>query len=202
LTICRADQVDPSFASRKISAWRTRRASRAFIRFSPSLGIFWNCGMKFPAGPLRICVQEFEIRLAPVLERTASKTARGYLNCHASSEPVITVNPPAEAATYSIGRHLRNDTGSRAAGHFHAWPLRFRMAIDKSSPLSLPIHVPSSGGRACRALRISESVALRVLCSNCALSPAPQRDCRSGRDSQLFSCGGDTPHIRDDSSSQ
>src|ERR1019366_8150513 len=54
----------------------------------------------------------------------------------------------------------------------------------------------------CRARRISESVALRVLCSNCALSPAPQRACRSGRDSQLFSWGGGTPHTRDDSSSQ
>ncbi len=55
---------------------------------------------------------------------------------------------------------------------------------------------------ACRALGISESVALRVLCSNCALSPAPQRACRSGRDSQSFSCGGGTPRTRDDSSSQ
>src|SRR5258708_2357563 len=52
------------------------------------------------------------------------------------------------------------------------------------------------------ARRISESVARRVLCSNCALSPAPQRACRSGRDSQLFSCGGGTPHTRGDSSSQ
>ena len=54
----------------------------------------------------------------------------------------------------------------------------------------------------CRARGISESVALTVLCSNCALSPAPQRACRSGRDSQSFSCGGGTPHTRDDSSSQ
>src|SRR6266853_2278006 len=54
----------------------------------------------------------------------------------------------------------------------------------------------------CRARRILESVALRVLCSNCALSPAPQRACRSGRDTELFSCGGGTPHTRDDASSQ
>ena len=54
----------------------------------------------------------------------------------------------------------------------------------------------------CRARKISESVTLTVLCSNCASSPAPQRACRSGRDSQSFSCGGGIPHTRDDSSSQ
>jgi len=53
----------------------------------------------------------------------------------------------------------------------------------------------------CWARGISESVALRVLFSNCALSPAPQRACRSGRDSQSFSCGGGTCRTRDDSSS-
>jgi hypothetical protein len=36
-------------------------------------------------------------------------------------------------------------------------------------------------GLSCRARGISESATLKVLCSNCALSPAPQRACRSGR---------------------
>jgi hypothetical protein len=64
------------------------------------------------------------------------------------------------------------------------------------------VDLTALGRSTCRARRISESVALRVLYSNCALSPAPQRACRSGRDSQLFSCGGGTSHTRDDSSSQ
>ncbi len=70
-------------------------------------------------------------------------------------------------------------------------------------PYGVIIAYPRSqlGRSTCRARGISESVALRVLCSNCALSPAPQRACRSGRDSQWFSCGGGTPHTRDDSSS-
>ena len=54
----------------------------------------------------------------------------------------------------------------------------------------------------CRTRRISESAVPRELCSNCALSPAPQRACRSGRDSQLFSFGGGTPRTRDGSLSQ
>jgi hypothetical protein len=40
--------------------------------------------------------------------------------------------------------------------------------------------------------RLSESAALKGLCSNCVLSPTRQRVYRSGQDSRSSSCGGGT----------
>ena len=85
---------------------------------------------------------------------------------------------------------------SRLSGKSASWmPLVFHHAVPQEwSGVSFR--------QFCQARGISESVTPTGLCSSCALSPAPQRACRSGRDSQSFSYGGGTPHTRDDSSSR
>jgi hypothetical protein len=71
-----------------------------------------------------------------------------------------------------------------------------------SSIVAVPLSTFAAQAVTGWAGEISKSVPLRVLCSNCALSPRPQKACRSCRDSQSFSCGVGTPHTRGDSSSQ
>jgi hypothetical protein len=145
-------------------------------------------------------VLAFHCGQGPMIRRRTSRQPRACATAPSS--------PCCSAARCASARWPRAPTGA-VSGGFTVEAMAAARHGNTPEPTTLYttasiIAYPRSQLRrsTCRARGISESVALRVLCSNYALSPAHQRACRSGRDSQSFSCGGGTPHTRDDSSSQ
>jgi hypothetical protein len=128
------------------------------------------------------------------------------------------VADPVPGCAAANSRHPLNDTGSTPAPFQNlmilegmpdalqplwsnrppvvSWPRGFGRAVARTR-VCIKRTVQTTKRLLGPYSRVQWAAALKALCSNCALSPARQRACGSGRSSQLFSCGGGTPHPRE-----